>query len=156
MRWFPGGLVLEAHRLVYHSTPGLRVMKKKKFFFFLLVCLVSTMWCDPACSRAKVDGLKFLSLEDCPSMNRPSTPPSARRCTYRLHYIYAGPRCAADSVGFTFMCTCRPCCQETVYFQNPADTRRCVFRTRRARRAENAGWGRSPRKTARILSTLKP
>ena len=25
-----GGLIFEAHRLVYHSTPGLRVMKKKK------------------------------------------------------------------------------------------------------------------------------
>jgi len=27
---FQGGLVLKAHRLVYHSTLGLRVMKKKK------------------------------------------------------------------------------------------------------------------------------
>ena len=27
---FRGGLVFKAHRLVYHSTPGLRVIKKKK------------------------------------------------------------------------------------------------------------------------------
>ena len=27
---FRGGLVFKAHRLVYHSTPGLRVVKKKK------------------------------------------------------------------------------------------------------------------------------
>ena len=27
---FRGGLVFKAHRLVYHSTLGLRVMKKKK------------------------------------------------------------------------------------------------------------------------------
>jgi len=27
---FRGGLVFEAHRLVYHSTLGLRVIKKKK------------------------------------------------------------------------------------------------------------------------------
>ena len=30
MRWFRGGLVLEAHMLLYHSTLGLRVIKKKK------------------------------------------------------------------------------------------------------------------------------
>jgi len=29
-RSFRGGLVFEAHRLVYHSTLGLRVIKKKK------------------------------------------------------------------------------------------------------------------------------
>ena len=28
---FRGGLVFKAHRLVYHSTLGLRVIKKKKF-----------------------------------------------------------------------------------------------------------------------------
>ena len=28
--WFRGGLVFKAHRLVYHSTLGLRVIKKKK------------------------------------------------------------------------------------------------------------------------------
>ena len=28
--WFRGGLVFKAHRLVYHSTLGLRVMKKRK------------------------------------------------------------------------------------------------------------------------------
>jgi len=27
---FRGGLIFEAHRLLYHSTPGLRVIKKKK------------------------------------------------------------------------------------------------------------------------------
>ena len=27
---FRGGLVFKAHRLVYHSTPGWRVIKKKK------------------------------------------------------------------------------------------------------------------------------
>jgi len=27
---FRGGLVFEAHRLLYHSTLGLRVIKKKK------------------------------------------------------------------------------------------------------------------------------
>jgi len=27
---FRGGLVFKAHRLLYHSTPGLRVIKKKK------------------------------------------------------------------------------------------------------------------------------
>ena len=30
MQWFRGGLVFKAHRLVYHSTLGLRVIKKKK------------------------------------------------------------------------------------------------------------------------------
>ena len=30
MKRFRGGLVFEAHRLLYHSTPGLRVIKKKK------------------------------------------------------------------------------------------------------------------------------
>ena len=28
--WFRGGLVFKAHRLVYHSTLGSRVIKKKK------------------------------------------------------------------------------------------------------------------------------
>ena len=27
---FRGGLIFKAHRLLYHSTPGLRVIKKKK------------------------------------------------------------------------------------------------------------------------------
>jgi len=30
MKRFRGGLVVKAHRLLYHSTLGLRVMKKKK------------------------------------------------------------------------------------------------------------------------------
>ena len=30
VKWFRGGLVFKAHRLVYHSTLGLRVIKKKK------------------------------------------------------------------------------------------------------------------------------
>ena len=30
VHWFPGGLVFKAHKLVYHSTLGLRVIKKKK------------------------------------------------------------------------------------------------------------------------------
>ena len=30
MQWFRGGLAFKAHRLVYHSALGLRVMKKKK------------------------------------------------------------------------------------------------------------------------------
>ena len=30
MKWFRGVLVFKAHRLVYHSTLGLRVIKKKK------------------------------------------------------------------------------------------------------------------------------
>ena len=33
MKRFRGGLVLEAHRLLYHSTLGLRVIKKKKKCF---------------------------------------------------------------------------------------------------------------------------
>ena len=32
MKRFQGGLVFQAHRLLYHSTLGLRVMKKKKKF----------------------------------------------------------------------------------------------------------------------------
>ena len=31
MKRFRGGLVFKAHRLVYHLTLGLRVIKKKKF-----------------------------------------------------------------------------------------------------------------------------
>ena len=30
VNWFRGGLVFKTHRLVYHSTLGLRVIKKKK------------------------------------------------------------------------------------------------------------------------------
>ena len=30
LKWFRGGLVCKAHRLVYHSTLGFRVKKKKK------------------------------------------------------------------------------------------------------------------------------
>ena len=30
MKRFQGGLVLKVHRLLYHSTLGLRVIKKKK------------------------------------------------------------------------------------------------------------------------------
>ena len=30
VQWFRGGLVIEAHRLLYHSTLGLRVIKKKE------------------------------------------------------------------------------------------------------------------------------
>ena len=30
LQWFRGGLVVKAHRLLYHSTLGLRVSKKKK------------------------------------------------------------------------------------------------------------------------------
>ena len=30
VKWFRGGLVPKAHRLVYHSTLGSRVIKKKK------------------------------------------------------------------------------------------------------------------------------
>ena len=30
MQWFRGGLVFKAHRRLYHSTLGLRVIKKKK------------------------------------------------------------------------------------------------------------------------------
>jgi len=30
VQWFRDGLVFKAHRLVYHSTIGLRVIKKKK------------------------------------------------------------------------------------------------------------------------------
>jgi len=33
-QWFRGGLVFKAHRLLYHSTLGLRVTKKKKFRAF--------------------------------------------------------------------------------------------------------------------------
>jgi len=29
VQWFRGGLVFKAHRLLYHSTLGLRVIKKK-------------------------------------------------------------------------------------------------------------------------------
>jgi len=36
---FRGGLVFKAHRLVYHSTLGLRVIKKKKHRY--LACPVS-------------------------------------------------------------------------------------------------------------------
>ena len=31
---FRGGLVFKAHILLYHSTLGLRVIKKKKFMFY--------------------------------------------------------------------------------------------------------------------------
>jgi len=30
VKWFRGGLVFKAHRLLYHSTLGLRVIKKKR------------------------------------------------------------------------------------------------------------------------------
>ena len=30
VQWFRGGLVFKAHRLLYHLTLGLRIMKKKK------------------------------------------------------------------------------------------------------------------------------
>ena len=30
VQWFRGGLVFKPHRLLYHSTPDLRVIKKKK------------------------------------------------------------------------------------------------------------------------------
>jgi len=30
VQWFRSGLVFKAHRLLYHSTLGLRVIKKKK------------------------------------------------------------------------------------------------------------------------------
>jgi len=30
VQWFRGGLVFKAHKLLYHSTLGLRVVKKKK------------------------------------------------------------------------------------------------------------------------------
>ena len=30
VQWFRGGLVFKAHRLLYHSTLGLRVIKKKR------------------------------------------------------------------------------------------------------------------------------
>ena len=30
MQWFRGGLVLKVHRLLYHSTLGLRLIKKKR------------------------------------------------------------------------------------------------------------------------------
>ena len=30
MEWFRGGLVIKDHRLLHHSTRGLRVVKKKK------------------------------------------------------------------------------------------------------------------------------
>jgi hypothetical protein len=30
MKWFRGGLVFQAHRLVFHSTLGSRVIEKKK------------------------------------------------------------------------------------------------------------------------------
>ena len=34
VQWFRGGLVFKAHNLVYHSTLGLRVMKKSRHFEF--------------------------------------------------------------------------------------------------------------------------
>ena len=30
VQWFRGGIVFKAHRRLYHSTLGLRVIKKKK------------------------------------------------------------------------------------------------------------------------------
>jgi len=30
VKWFRGGLVFKAHRILYHSTLGLRVITKKK------------------------------------------------------------------------------------------------------------------------------
>ena len=30
VQWFRGGLVFKAHRLLYHSTLGLRVIKKRR------------------------------------------------------------------------------------------------------------------------------
>ena len=37
---FPGGLVFKAHRLLYHSTLGLRVIKKKKKYWIVLEFIV--------------------------------------------------------------------------------------------------------------------
>ena len=41
MKWSRGGLVFEAHRLLYHSTLGVRVIKKQKKFrvYFVLLHL---------------------------------------------------------------------------------------------------------------------
>ena len=30
MKWFRGGLVFKAHRLLYHSTAGVRVIKRER------------------------------------------------------------------------------------------------------------------------------
>ena len=38
MQWFPGRLVCKAHRLLYHSTLGVRViMKKRRYRVTLLI-----------------------------------------------------------------------------------------------------------------------
>ena len=38
-KWFRGGLVFKAHRWLYHSTRGSRVIKKKKVQIVFLDCL---------------------------------------------------------------------------------------------------------------------
>ena len=60
MQRFRGGLVFKAHRLVYHSTLGLRVIKKKK------KGLIPTL---------------VLSLRDLP-------PPSAQLGVDHSHYFW--------------------------------------------------------------------
>ena len=62
MQRFRGGLVLKAHRLLYHSTLGLRVIKKKKNFR-VQVWELGVMVSREA-ARAAV-GLNILALRCC-------------------------------------------------------------------------------------------
>jgi len=51
---FRGGLVFKAYRLLYHSTLGLRVMKKKKNI-------------NDACGRDKIVVFNFLDVKHIPA-----------------------------------------------------------------------------------------
>jgi len=56
---FRGGLAFKAHRLLYHSTLGLRVIKKKKIGTWFLVVAhrnwlpVIEYWTDRTCLRVE-------------------------------------------------------------------------------------------------------
>ena len=75
MQWFRGGLVFEAHRLVYHSILGLRVIKKKSGVH--------------ACSRVSSARLESLSHEPYPlhptPQNQHPTPNTQHPTPYTLH-----------------------------------------------------------------------
>ena len=60
MKWFRGGIVFKAHRLVYHSTLSLRVMKKKTvsdtpYLFIRQIKLANLV--SPGSLRSKIDGV---------------------------------------------------------------------------------------------------
>ena len=93
VKWFRGGLVIKAHRLVYHSTLGSRVIKKKS---------KSLAWSPKAGDQAKavLTTNVFLYVRyPCillrPLGNEPHLKPGRRRsyiymyiCVYIYIYIY--------------------------------------------------------------------